>query len=258
MIDQVHVISLAIARDIQVLAEFQVAVRTEHDRTSIAPGTQAVGREPVHTEVEVGTVVSQETRVAEILEGRVVRVVIVGHLAVQHAGVLRGGIVQALLNLMAADVHENAAVLLRVPEPVGAVSGTQPVRAEADHLQHAADGTVPDELPGMDGGFDVQSFGVVDGEFAARFSDFLARCVELLERRKRRLVGEVIFAVVQRPQPERTALARHRRWQSEPAKDLRAARLPHVPVPRPDRSCKTPPSCSDPDRKPRPVRHPPR
>ena len=44
---------------------------------------------------------------------------------------------------MAADVHENTALLLPVPEPVGAVSGTQPVWAKADHVQHAADGAVP-------------------------------------------------------------------------------------------------------------------
>ena len=102
-------------------------------------------------------------------------VVVVGHLAVQYLGVLRAGVVQELFDLVAADVHQNAAVLLLLPEPRRAARRVQPMRAQADDLQHAADGAVANELSGMDGRLDVQALGVIDGEDCARSRATLRR-----------------------------------------------------------------------------------
>ena len=64
--------------------------------------------------------------------------------------------------------HEDAAVLLRFPEPAGPAGRVEPVRPEADDLHHAADRALLDELPGIHGRLDVQPLGIIDGENAAR------------------------------------------------------------------------------------------
>ena len=85
------------------------------------------GGEPVHPEVACGAVVRDEGGVAKVVQLGSIGVVVVGDFGVDHLGVLGAGVEQELLNLVAANVTEDAAVLLLLKEPGGAGGGVQPV-----------------------------------------------------------------------------------------------------------------------------------
>ena len=166
MIDQIDVVPFRVASDVEIFAQLDGAVRPQDDGASVSPSPEAVGSEPVDTEVEVGPVVRDQRCITEVFKLRMFRIMVIGHRAAEHLGGLRAGIVQELFNLMAADVHQNAAVLFLVPEPLRATRRPQPMWSQPDDLQHAADGAVANQVSGMDGRFDMQSLGVVNGKDA--------------------------------------------------------------------------------------------
>ena len=105
---------------------------------------------------------------------------------------------------MGADVAEDAAVLVGIPEPLWPRRSAAGVAAtlhdlvgrNVDGLNHLADGALLDELAGVDGRLDLQQFAIEDGVDAAGFGDGFADFGELPEGRHARLVGEKVLAVL--------------------------------------------------------------
>src|ERR1017187_2634093 len=101
--------------DVGVLADFDVAVGTEDEEAAVAPGAEARGREPVEAHVaEAG--VAAEHHVAEVLEFGVIFVADVGDLGRDDLRLSGAGVEEELIDLVGADVAENATVFLGVPE----------------------------------------------------------------------------------------------------------------------------------------------
>ena len=119
-VHQIDVIAFRVARDVEILAEFEVTVRSHDQRAAVAPRAEACGCVPIHSQVLSRAVVGDERGIAEVLEVCMLRPVIIGHLAVQHARGFCAGKVQELFDLMAANVHQDAAVLLALPVAPGA------------------------------------------------------------------------------------------------------------------------------------------
>ena len=116
--------------------------------------------------------------------------VVVCNLGVHDPGILRAGVEQELLDLVAADVAQDAAVLFLFKEPGRARGRAQAVRPHADDLHHAADGSGLDELAGVNGAFHLQPFAVIYKVFSACFRDGFLYVGELLKCGERRFVGE--------------------------------------------------------------------
>ena len=110
---------------------------------------------------------------------------------------------------MAANVAEDAAIPGPLKKPGGARRLAQPVRAEADDLDHAANGAAVHEVPGVDGALHVQALTVVDHVFAPGAGADGPCLVELVERGERRLVGEIVFVRLHHPAAEGTTVAGH-------------------------------------------------
>ena len=120
--------------------------------------------------------------------------------------VVAPAVVEELLELVTADVAEDAAVRLAVEEPGGPAGARHAVRARAQHLHDPADGPVCDELPGEHGALHVQPLAEVDHVLPAGCARLGARLRELVEGGDRRLVGEVVLAVLHHPQAEPAAV----------------------------------------------------
>ena len=84
------------------------------------------------------------------------------------------------------------------------------MRAHADDLQDAADGSLVDQLAGEHGAFHVQTLAEVDGVFSPRLLGHFLDLVKLRQGGERRFVREVILAVAHHPHPEGGVVARHR------------------------------------------------
>ena len=112
LVHQEYMSAALACADVDVLALLDVSLCAEDEHTAVAPGAKTVRREPVNAEVTGRTVVRYEVAVAEVIQSRVVRMVVVGDLAVDDRGILRACVEQELLNLMAADVAQDSAVLL--------------------------------------------------------------------------------------------------------------------------------------------------
>jgi hypothetical protein len=87
---------------------------------------------------------------------------IVGNLGVQDLGIGGARIVQELLDLVAADIAQDAAVLLALKEPSRALGLAQAVRGEIDHLEDAPNPALVDQLPSQHRALDVQALAEVD------------------------------------------------------------------------------------------------
>ena len=118
----------------------------------------------------------------------------VGHAGVVDAPARGAGNVQELLELVAADVGEDAAHAALVVEPRRARLVHQVVRRHDQHLQHAADGAAAHQLARLPGRRVVQPLAVVDQVLAAGRRHRGAGRGELAEGRERPLVGEVVLA----------------------------------------------------------------
>lgn len=107
---------------------------------------------------------------------------------------------------MAADVDQDAAVGFAFKKPVGTRGRGEAMRAETDNLQDASDGTFIDEVARVDGALGVKTFTVVNGVLLAGLGDLGADGGELVERDERSFVDEVVFAVFQNFDTERSAI----------------------------------------------------
>ena len=112
-----EVVALLADGDVGVLPHLDVAIGAEDEEASVAPGAEAVRREPVEPDIAEAAIAAQH-HVAEVLEVRMLRMTHVGDLRLGDLGLGRAGVVEELIDLVRADVAEDAAVLHRVPEPV--------------------------------------------------------------------------------------------------------------------------------------------
>src|SRR5207244_3041144 len=122
-----------------VFSQLDVALRAEDDGATVAPGAQAIRREPVDANVVRGTVIAQQRRLAEVLELGLVGIRVVANRRLRDRRVRRAGVGEELLELVAADVAEDAAEFRFLEKPGGTVGLAEPVRPEADDLDHAPD-----------------------------------------------------------------------------------------------------------------------
>ena len=118
-VDDEQMIAARPAGDVDILPELDRAFAAEDGQPAVAPCRQAVLREPVDADVAGGALRAQQ-HVAEILELRPVRMVEIGDVARRHFGLFAAGEEQELLDLVRADVAEDAAGALAAPEPVRA------------------------------------------------------------------------------------------------------------------------------------------
>ena len=93
---------IALPREIHILADFHIPLRAENESSAVAPDGKAVGREPVHAEVERRAVCTVDGAVAEVVQLRVLRMRVVGNAAAGDCAVLLARIEQVLLDLVAA------------------------------------------------------------------------------------------------------------------------------------------------------------
>ena len=113
---------------------------------------------------------------------------------------------QELVDLMRADVAEDAAEALAVEEPVRAGLEVLLVRAEADGLDHAADRAVGDQLGGARDGGNLEAFGKIDGPDAAGSARAFLDGVELFEGGAAGFVDHDVLAGLHRLDGERGAI----------------------------------------------------
>ncbi len=125
-----------------------------------------------------------------------------------YPGIGRAAVIEELLDLVAPDVAQDAAIFRFLEKPGRAARRIEPVRPKAENLQHAPDGALPDKLAGVDGALDVQTLAVIHHVFAPRARGGLARPGELVQRRKWGFVGEVILAGLHHGATKRPALGR--------------------------------------------------
>src|SRR6478735_6890522 len=117
-VHEIDMIAGLFPADIDVLAQLDVALLTENDHAAVTPGAEALRREPVDADVIRRTVVAEQVGLAEILEVGLVLVCVVADRGVHDRGVGGAGIGEKLLELVRADVAQDAAELVLLVEPV--------------------------------------------------------------------------------------------------------------------------------------------
>ena len=75
------------------------------------------------------------------------------------------------------------------------------MRPHAHDLEDPPDGALLDELAGEDRTLHVEALAVVDGVLSSRLFDHPFDFLQLRQGRQRRLVGEVVLAVLHNPGP---------------------------------------------------------
>ena len=119
------------------------------------------------------------------------------------------GVEKELLDLVAADIAEDAAILLFFKEPGRARSRVEAVGAHADDLHHPADGPRLDQFPGVHRRLDLQALAVADGVLAAGLGHDVFDHRQLFQGGQRRFVGEIVLARAHHAHPQRRALGGH-------------------------------------------------
>ena len=183
--------------DVTVLTEFDGAVGADDEGASVAPSLESIRCEPVDAEVHGGAVVGDEGGVAVVLEFGEFWVIEVGDTGALDRGVSSVGVGEELLNLVATNVAEDPTVLCLAVEPVGSFLGRpKSVGPESGDVDDPADGAVTDEVGGVHGALDVESFREVDHVLLTGGADCVTDLIELFERGEGRLVGEVVLSGV--------------------------------------------------------------
>jgi hypothetical protein len=158
---------------------------------------KAVGREPVEAHITEAAVAAQD-HVAEVLKAGMIGMAHVGDLRLDNFGVFRSRVEEELVDLVRADVAEDAAVLVGVPEPLGAAGSAACVAMplndlmgrNVDGLNDFADGALLDEHAGINSGFHFKALAVHDAVDALGLGDGFAHFGKLLEGGDAGLVGE--------------------------------------------------------------------
>src|SRR5262245_21732529 len=121
------------ASDVDVLAKLDVTFRPQNHEAPIAPGAEAVRREPVDPRVTAATIAAKDY-VAEVLELRPLRKLPVRHLRRDHLRLGRPRHVEELVHLVRGDVGEDPSGLSPLEEPRRAARRADPVGSESHRL----------------------------------------------------------------------------------------------------------------------------
>ena len=193
LIDEEQMVAAGPAGDIDVFAQLDVAVGAEDGQTSVAPGRQPVGREPVDTDV-AGAAVPGQHHVTEVLELRTVLVRDVADLRGDDLGARRSGVEEELIDLMRPDVGQDPAVARRVPEPLRPGGRGDAMRCEIHRLDDASDRAGLHELAGLDRGAHLVPLAVEDRVDPFGLGLDPPHLRELFQRRHAGLVGHDSYA----------------------------------------------------------------
>ena len=132
----------------------------------------------------------------------------VAHLGRDDLGPVGAGVEEDLVELVRADVHQDAAILRPLKKPGRARCQLGTVRREDGHLEHLADGAGPDQLARLHGRAHVEALAEVHRVDAPRLSLDAAHLRQLGEGRHAGLVGHVVLAVLHGADAQRRPLAR--------------------------------------------------
>ena len=130
----------------------------------------------------------------------------VGDPARHHRCVRGAAEVEHLLDLVGADVRDDAAVPLAVEEPSGTISCLEAVRPPTTEGDELADGSILEQLLGIDRRFDMNALTVIDEPLETGLLDLGPGRLHLLSCGERRLIGEVILTGIEGLEAERAAL----------------------------------------------------
>ena len=207
IIDKKQMVGAGPPLDVDVFSNFDGALGAKHDQPSVPPGGEAVRGEPVHPDITPGTLAAQHD-FAEILEAGRRQFGETSDGAADHFGVFRPGENQKLVDLVGADVAQDAAVGVRFEEPGRADRLVQPVRRQIDRLHDAADLTRLDQPQRGGHRGHLEALRKADREDTAGFRDDLLQFRELRQRRHAGLVRHDVLAVPHRRRGQGGAVAR--------------------------------------------------
>jgi hypothetical protein len=207
-IDQKQMIDAGRAGNIDIFAQFDGAFGADDEQPPVAPGRQAIGREPVNADVAARGFRAQQ-HLAEILQSRRLRIGAIGDRRRHHLGVVGSGEKQKLLALMRCDVGEDAAIFIALEKPLRPRRLVQAVRPEPGRMDDTADGAGLDQLAGLHSSAGLEMLGKAHRINQSGLGLNLAHRGKLLKRRDARLVGHEILAVAHDVDAERGALARN-------------------------------------------------
>src|SRR5215471_14827538 len=126
------------AGNVDVFSQLDVAVGSEDGQPPVTPIRQPIGRIPVDPCIAAAAVAPQQ-HLAEILEVGIAAVGEVADRSAHDLRVLGAGKGEELIDLMAADIAQDSAILVAPEEPGWAQVPVEPVRAKSDGLHDAAD-----------------------------------------------------------------------------------------------------------------------
>ena len=118
------------AADVDIFAQLDGALRAGDEQTAVAPGRQAVRREPVNADI-AARVFRAQPHFAEVLQARRLGIAAVGDARGDNLGVVGACKKQKLLALVRADVGEDAAIFVALEKPVGPRLLVEAVRPES-------------------------------------------------------------------------------------------------------------------------------
>ena len=131
-IANVKLVAAVPSGDIQVFAQFDKALFPHDHEAPVSPTGEPIGREPIDPQITHRTVRARERHIAIIVDAGIILVEAVGRARHIDARVLHARVKQELLNLVAADVDQNAAGFRTVEEPIRpGRNRPQPVRTQA-------------------------------------------------------------------------------------------------------------------------------
>ena len=208
VVDQKQMVGARPPLDVDVFADLDRALGAQHDQPSVAPGRQAVRGEPVHPHIAPGTLAAQHDLTKIFEAGRRQFGETAGR-AADHLGVFRPGENQELVDLVGADVAQDAAMRVLLEEPGRADRAVQAVRRQIDGLHDAADLTGLDQPQRRGHRGHLEALREADREDAAGFRDDLLQFRQLRQRGHAGLVRHDILAVPHRRRGQRRAIARN-------------------------------------------------
>ncbi len=185
MIDEINAIPTVIVADVDVFANFQVTLGAQDKSPPVAPGPRRFGIEPVNAAIGRGPGIKSQAGFTEILETRRVRVSKIFYAGKVDGGIGGPGVMQELLELVGTDIGQDAPVTFLLEKPVGTSGRRQVVRRDVQHLQHAPDNAVADQVAGMPGRFVAETFRVTDHVLAAGRRDPGTSGCQLIQRGER-------------------------------------------------------------------------
>ena len=206
IVDHDHVVPILAGSHIDVLAQLDVPLGPDQEEAAVPPGSQPIGSEPIEAEVTGDSGIGGQAGIAVILQPRILWVMEVGDPARHHRCVRGAAEVEHLLDLVGADVRDDAAVPLAVEEPSGTISCLEAVRPPTTEGDELADGSILEQLLGIDRRFDMNALTVIDEPLETGLLDLGPGRLHLLSCGERRLIGEVILTGIEGLEAERAAL----------------------------------------------------